>query len=324
MPREAVSAAVIAVVIPCYKVRDQILDVLAGIGDECGAVYVVDDACPEETGKHVEAQCRDPRVRVLRHSENRGVGAATQTGYRQALSDGAEILVKLDGDGQMDPAQIPRLVRPILDARADYTKGNRFYDLDALQQMPRSRLVGNAVLSLVSKLSTGYWGILDPTNGFTALHARVAERLPLPKISERFFFESDLLFRLNVLRAVVCDIPMTPRYGAEKSNLLIRRVIGEFLFKHFANTLKRIAYNYFLRNFSVASLEIAAGLPLLAFGGWIGVTRWLDSLVTGVPATPGTVMLAALPIVLGAQLLLAFLAHDVQDVPREPLHPRLD
>lgn len=314
----------IAVVIPCYRVRTRILAVLEGIGAECERVYVVDDACPEGTGKLVEESCRDARVRVLFHAENQGVGGATMTGYRAAIADGASVLVKLDGDGQMDPALIPRLVAPILAGEADYCKGNRFEDLDRLRHMPRSRLVGNAVLSFVTKLSSGYWNSIDPTNGFTALHAKVARRLPFDKISRGYFFESDLLFRLNVVRAVVRDVPMEPHYGDEPSSLVIHRIVAEFLGKHLANTGKRIAYNYFLRGFSVASIELAAGMVLFGFGAALGAVRWLESLGSGIPATAGTVMLAALPVVMGTQLLLAFVSHDVQDVPREPLHPRSD
>ncbi len=313
----------IAVVIPCYRVRDRILDVLREIGEECDRIYVVDDACPEATGKWVEQECRDPRVRVLCHAANQGVGGATLTGYRQALADGAEVLVKLDGDGQMDPHLIPRLVTPIRTGAADYTKGNRFHDLDSLRGMPRTRLLGNALLSFVSKLSTGYWSIFDPTNGFTALHARVAERLSFEKLARGWFFESDLLFRLYLLRAVVRDVPMPARYADEQSNLVIGSVVPEFLWKHAVNTAKRIGYSYFLRNFSVASLEVALGPALLAFGFGFGGVRWGRSIAEGVPATAGTVMLAALPVVVGAQLVLSFLGHDIGDVPRDPIHPHL-
>lgn len=313
----------IAVVIPCYRVRRHILSVLSGIGKECDRIYVVDDACPEESGRLVEESCADPRVRVIRLEQNQGVGGATLAGYRRAIEDGAEILVKLDGDGQMDPALIPRLVRPIQDGLADYTKGNRFYDLDRLRSMPRMRLIGNAGLSFVTKLSSGYWSIFDPTNGFTALHARVARELPFDKLSRRYFFESDLLFRLNTLRAVVRDVPMAPRYADEQSSLVIRRILLEFVANHLANTVKRIGYGYFLRGFSIASIELVVGTLLFLFGAYVGATRWATSIASGVPATSGTVMLAALPVVLGMQLLLAFLAHDVQDVPRDPIYPRL-
>ena len=309
----------IAVVMPCYRVRDQVLDVIARIGRECDAIYVVDDACPEGTGDHVEAHCRDPRVRVLRHAENQGVGGATLTGYRAALADGATVLVKLDGDGQMNPAQIPRLVAPIVRGKADYAKGNRFHDLDSLLRMPRVRLAGNSVLSFVTKLSTGYWNVIDPTNGFTALHSAVARELPFEKLSRRFFFESDLLFRLGVLRAVVYDVPMPTIYSNEKSTLVVPRIVPVFLFGHAKNTLKRILYSYYLRNFNIASIEIVVGLLSISFGSAVGVRHWWLSHDTGVPATSGTVMLAALPVIVGVQLVLAFLSYDLQNVPREPL-----
>ncbi|HTF34489.1 MAG TPA: glycosyltransferase family 2 protein [Myxococcota bacterium] len=309
----------IAVVMPCYRVRDHVLEVIARIGRECDAIYVVDDACPEGTGDHVEAHCRDPRVRVLRHAENQGVGGATLTGYRAALADGATVLVKLDGDGQMDPAQIPRLVAPIVAGKADYAKGNRFHDLDSLRRMPGVRLAGNSVLSFVTKLSTGYWNVIDPTNGFTALHSAVARELPFEKLSRRFFFESDLLFRLGILRAVVCDVRMPTIYSNEKSTLVVPRIVPVFLFGHAKNTLKRIFYSYYLRNFNIASIEIVVGLLFISFGSAVGVRHWWLSHDTGVPATSGTVMLAALPVIVGVQLVLAFLSYDLQNVPREPL-----
>ena len=314
----------IAVVIPCYRVKRQILDVISGIGPECRVVYVVDDGCPEGTGDHVEAECNDPRVRVLRHETNRGVGAATMTGYEAALVGGAGVIVKIDGDGQMDPAWIPRLTRPILDGEADYVKGNRFFDLDGLDAMPAIRVLGNSLLSFASKLSSGYWNVFDPTNGFTAIHAAVARRLPFAKLSQGYFFESDVLFRLGILRAVVCEVPMPARYAEEKSSLVIRRILFEFAFKHWANTAKRIFYSYYLRNFNIASIEILAGLALIVFGTWFGVSQWIAGHQASTPATSGTVMVAALPVLVGVQLVLAFLSYDLQNVPRDILHRRLE
>jgi dolichol-phosphate mannosyltransferase len=313
----------IAVVIPCYRVRKHVLAVLAAIGPECERVYVVDDACPEQTGDWVESQCHDPRVRVLRNERNEGVGGATLHGIRAALADGADVIVKLDGDGQMDPSAIPRLLQPILAGEADYAKGNRFFDLDGLRAMPRGRMLGNSLLSFATKLSSGYWNVFDPTNGFTALHAAVARQLPLAKLAPGWFFESDLLFRLGTLRAVVCDVPMTAVYQGEESNLRAARVIPTFLRGHAVNTAKRIFYGYFLRSFNVASIELLAGSALLAFGIAFGAWAWLQGSLRGVPATSGTVMLSALPVILGVQLLLAFLGYDLQNVPRDPLQRRL-
>lgn len=310
----------VAVVIPSYKVKKHILQVLRDIGGDIRRIYVVDDACPEGTGRFVEQNCRDPRVRVLHLPENQGVGGAVMSGYQAAIADGAEIIVKIDGDGQTDPKLIPSFVAPILTGEADYTKGNRFYDIEKITSMPRARLFGNALLSLMAKMSTGYWNLFDPTNGYTAIHAEVAKRLPLEKISHGYFFETDILFRLNIIRAVVVDVAMEARYGEEHSNLRINRIVGEFLFKHARNFLKRVFYNYYLRDASLASIELPLGLILLLFGTGFGGYHWMASAQAGVVTPSGTVMLAALPILAGLQLVLAFLGYDIASVPCRPLH----
>lgn len=314
--------AKIGLVIPCFRVRDHIAQVLEYVGSEVDLIVVVDDSCPDQSGDYVKATTQDPRVQIVWHPTNQGVGGATMTGYERCLAAGMDVIVKMDGDGQMDSARIIDLVAPILGGEADYTKGNRFYDLELLSGMPKLRLLGNAVLSFMSKFSSGYWNIFDPTNGFTAIHARVAEALPLQKLSHRYFFESDMLFRLNIQRAVVMDIPMPAIYGEEVSHLRIFHIIPEFTFKHFRNLIKRIFYNFYLRDLSIASLELPVGLFLLLFGLLHGSYYWFVSLKTGIGSASGTVMLSALPIILGLQLILAFLSHDYQSVPTRPIHPR--
>ncbi len=314
---------VIAVVIPCYRETDSILDVIAGIGEEVSRIIVVDDACPDGSGDLVRRSCADPRVEVIIQDRNTGVGGAVMNGYSKAIDAGADIIVKVDGDGQMDPALIPRLVVPIAIGQTDYAKGNRFHDLDGLRQMPRLRLFGNLALSFASKLSSGYWNIFDPTNGFTAIHAKIAGRLLGSDVSHGYFFESDMLFHLNLLGAVTLDVPMAARYGTEKSGLSIPRVAVEFPIKHGWNALRRIFYSYFLRDFTAASVELVAGWALLLFGVVFGSLEWAESNATGVPATAGTVILAALPVILGSKFLIAFLDFDTRNVPRTPLHPRL-
>ncbi len=242
------------------------------------------------------------------------------TGYRAALADGYDIIVKLDGDGQMGPDLIPDFIAPIVTGEADYTKGNRFFDLESPQSMPPVRLAGNALLSFMAKLSSGYWNIFDPTNGYTAIHRDVAARLPFSKISQRYFFESDMLFPLYTLRAVVIDIPMESKYGDEISNLRISRVVGEFMAKHVMNFIKRIFNNYYLRDMSLASFELPIGIAMLSFGVIFGGFHWLKSSSVGILSSPGTVMLSALPIILGLQLVLAIIGHDVSSVPTRPFH----
>ena len=310
----------IAVVIPCYRVTGQVLDVIAAIGPDVARIYCVDDACPDGSGDLVQARAADPRVQVLRHDSNQGVGAATITGYRQAIADGMDIAVKLDGDGQMDPALIPELVAPIRRGEADYTKGNRFWDLRQIGRMPWLRRLGNLGLSFMAKASTGYWDVFDPTNGYTALHVAVAERLPLEQVSRRYFFETDLLFRLGTVRAVVVDVPMDARYGDEKSSLKVSRVFGEFAFKHLRNLGKRVVYNYYLRDLPAASLELLAGVLLLGFALVFGGWHWWLSASTGQAAATGTVMIAVVTFVSGLQFVLAFLNYDIASVPRRPVH----
>lgn len=308
----------IAVVIPAYRVTRHILGVIAAVGPDVWRIYVVDDACPDGSGRHVEDNCRDPRVVVLRHDSNQGVGGAVMTGYRAALDDGAEVIVKVDGDGQMDPALIPDFAGPILAGEADYAKGNRFIDLEAIRGMPRARALGNAILSLMAKLSSGYWDLFDPTNGYTAIHADVARHLPLAKISRRYFFESDMLFRLNTLRAVVVDVPMAATYRDEVTNLRIGSIAVEFLVKHARNCFKRILYNYWLRDVSLASIELPLGIALFVGGATFGAFHWTMSARAGVATPAGTVMVAGLPVLMGVQLILAFLAYDIASVPRRP------
>jgi dolichol-phosphate mannosyltransferase len=313
----------IAVVIPCYKVRDHILGVIQGMGAEITRIYVIDDCCPDGSGDYVSENCVDERVVILRHTVNQGVGGAVMTGYQAGIKDGMDILVKVDGDGQMDPALIPLFTAPIAAGEADYTKGNRFFDLEEIRAMPKMRLFGNAVLSFMTKLSSGYWDLFDPTNGFTAIHRDAAKHLPFHKISKRYFFETDVLFRLNTLRAVAIDIPMDAKYGDEVSNLKISKIVGEFFAKHVRNFSKRIFYNYYLRDMSVASLELPAGLLMLLFGTIFGASHWISSAETGAATPAGTIMLSAIPIIVGIQFVLAFLAYDISSVPRRVLHNKL-
>lgn len=316
-------SARIAVVIPCFRVREQVLDVIAAIGPEVGWIFAVDDACPEHSGRWIEEHCRDPRVKVLRHEVNQGVGGAVMTGYRDALETAAEVIVKIDGDGQMDPALLPRFAAPLLAGLADYAKGNRFHRIGFVRRMPWVRLFGNAVLSFLTKLSSGYWQIADPTNGYTAIRRELVTELELDRVSRRYFFESDLLYHLYEVGAVVADVPMVARYEGEPSSLRPMRVIGPFLLGHLRNTARRVLYDYFVRGFSVASVELVLGTTLWLWGAGYGIRQWAASIQSGTPATAGTVMLAALPIILGGQMLLSWLNFDVNAEPRMPIHPRL-
>ncbi len=311
--------AKIAIVIPCYRVSDSIIKVVKGALAYVDMIICVDDACPDNSGKLVEQEFQDSSVVVLFNPQNLGVGGAVKAGYVAALGANCDVVIKLDGDGQMDPKLIPELVQPILDADSDYCKGNRFHELQGLKDMPLLRLFGNSVLSLLTKLSSGYWQTLDPTNGYTAIGSNALRAIPLSKVSDGYFFESDMLFRLNVARAVVTDIPMHARYGEEISNLRISRVLGSFLLGNLRNLFKRIFYNYFLRDFNIATVQLLVGFFFSLFGVISGISAWSHSIETGITASAGTVMLSALPIIIGFQLLMSFLHYDFQNVPRNVL-----
>lgn len=313
----------IAVVIPCYRSGELALDVIRRVGPEVGWIFVVDDCCPIQTGQTVSKHSTDPRVSVLFHSENQGVGGAVITGYVAAMETGASVVVKIDGDGQMAPERIPQLCSPILSGQADYVKGNRFHIAGGVAAMPPLRLVGNVALSFITKASSGYWQLFDPTNGYTAIHTRVLAELDTEKIAKRYFFESDMLFRLNLLRAVVSEMPMKAAYDGEPSSLSPMKVIAPFLKGNTRNFFKRVLYRYFVSDFSLASLELLCAIPLLAFGILYGAEHLLSNRISGGMASAGTVMASALPIILGFQLLLSWLNYDVSTQPTQALHPQL-
>ena len=307
----------LAVVVPAYKVHQQILPLLASIGPEVSKIYVIDDACPENSGEYVQRNCSDARVKVILLSKNLGVGGATKTGIIEAMKSGATIIVKLDGDGQMNPRLIPKLIEPIYAGKADYVKGNRFFSVEYIRTMPKTRIFGNLILSFYSKLSSGYWNILDPNNGFLAINSSVANNLPFEKISNRYFFESDMLFRLYLIRAKVLDMPMKSRYGNEKSNLRIIPTIFEFTFKHFQNFFKRIIYTYFIRDLNLASLQLLFGFLLSSFGILIGTRSWWNAYNIGENTNTGTLILTAMCVLSGLQLILGFFSYDMANVPKE-------
>ncbi|MGH6963324.1 MAG: glycosyltransferase family 2 protein [Phenylobacterium sp.] len=317
----SLGAAGVWLIVPCYKVKAKILDVIAKTPAWIEGIVCVDDACPEGSGDFIEANNKDPRVTVIRLAQNQGVGGATLAGYGEAVARGGQVLVKVDGDDQMDLAYISHLVAPILLGEADYAKGNRFTSISHLTTMPQVRVFGNAALSFAAKLSTGYWNIFDPTNGFTAIEGQVARMIMEKRVSRRFFFETDLLYHLGTLRAVVRDVPMPARYADEVSNLRISAIMGPFALKHLKNFFQRLIGQYFVRDFHAASLELVFGVVFMLFG--LGYAARYVSTPHAQAASAGVVMAAALPVILGAQLLMQALNFDVLNVPTRPIHPYL-
>jgi len=310
----------IVAVIPCYRVEKEIQSVLQEIPPYIKQVVVVDDASPDSTRDLVTASAKiDRRILLMRHPSNLGVGGAMITGYKKALELGAQVIVKIDGDGQMDMDHLPVLLRPLIEGRADYTKGNRFRDFQSLQQMPFIRRVGNMGLAFLSKAATGYWNVFDPTNGFNAIRSEVLVQLPLNKIDRSYYFETSMLANLYLIGAVVKDVPMPARYKGEVSSLLIHRILFEFPQKLSATFLRRLVLKNFIYDFSMATIYLLSGLPLLIFGLIFGIYKWIQYASAGVPAPTGTVMLATLSVLLGIQLLLSAIEIDLRSVPTEPI-----
>lgn len=305
-----------AVIIPAYKVSQQIKKVASSIPQFIDYIIVVDDKCPDSSGKEAE-KINDKRIIVIYHKENLGVGGAVVTGYKKAMELGVDVFIKMDGDGQMDPRFIKELIKPLIRNEADYSKGNRFKDLITLKSMPKIRLFGNSFLSFFIKLASGYWDIMDPTNGFTAIHKRTLEKLNLEKLSKRYFFESDMLINLNIVNTVVKDIAVPTRYGNEESSLLVSNVLLQFPTKLFKGLVKRIFLKYFLYNFNMASVYIIVGLPMFLGGLFWGIWEWIDSTVTGRPRSTGTIILIALLILISIQMLLQAINIDINSIPQK-------
>ncbi|MBV6391416.1 MAG: Undecaprenyl-phosphate 4-deoxy-4-formamido-L-arabinose transferase [Anaerolineales bacterium] len=310
----------VAVVIPAYRTEREIQAVLKAIPDFARWIIVVDDASPDSNAELVTAASRrDKRITLIRHEKNKGVGAAMITGFKKALELESDIVIKVDGDGQMDPAYIPAMIAPLIANEADYAKGNRFRDFNSLRQMPFVRRIGNLGLSFLSKAATGYWNIFDPTNGYFAIRAGVLAQLPLDKLDKGYFFETSMLAHLYLLGACVQDVAIPARYGNESSSLSIRRALFEFPFKLARTFLRRIALKYFIFDFSMMSIYLLTGFPLLFFGLIFGIIKWIQYSQLGVAAPTGTVILPTLSVILAIQILLSAIDFDLNAAPRKAI-----
>ena len=306
----------IGVVIPAYKVVKQIRNVIQSLPSTVEHIIVVDDKCPYSSGKEAE-KINDKRIEILYRERNGGVGAAMITGYKKAIQLGCDIVIKIDGDGQMDPAYIDKLIAPLINDKADYTKGNRFMNPHILKIMPKIRLIGNSVLSFWTKISSGYWNVMDPTNGYTAIRKEILENLELDKISKRYFFESDMLINLNTINAVVMDISMHSKYGEEKSSLSVWKAIIQFPPKLLGGFIKRLFLKYFIYDFNMASIYMLIGVPVFIIGVLFGLIEWHDSVINNTTKPLGTIMLLTLSITLSFQMLLQAISIDINSTPKK-------
>jgi glycosyltransferase involved in cell wall biosynthesis len=311
----------VAVVIPMYRAEDSIARVIAGMPAYVRTIVVVDDASPDASAARC-LEVGDPRVDLVHHAHNQGVGGAMRTGYRRALELGADVMVKMDSDGQMDPHHMPQLLAPVLTGEADYAKGNRFVHAVELADMPLLRRIGNVGLSFLTKLASGYWNVFDPTNGYTAIHRAALRHLDQEALSRGYYFESSMLVELALAGAVVRDVDIPARYRSEKSSLSEGKLLLAFPPRLLRSFLRRVWIVHFVRDFGLFSLFAVSGFLLLVFGLCFGLYHWIWYAEQGTGAPVGTVMLSVLPIILGVQLLLQAVVLDVQSTPTVPLQQR--
>lgn len=305
----------ITIVIPAHDEARHIGQVINTMPELVDHVIVVDD-CSRDNTSQVAIACEDPRLIILQTPNNQGVGGATMLGYRKAIELGSDVVVKMDGDGQMPPEYLSSLLDAIVEQDYDYAKGNRFLAGESLAFMPRHRLLGNIVLTFMTKLASGYWNIFDPQNGYTAIKADVLRLLNLDTIHKRFFFENDMLIHLNFFSCRVKDISIPARYGEEKSDLSSFKTSVTFPLLLLRRFLSRVYQKYVLRDFSPIALFLFLGLILFGWGAGFGVYLWIESQLTGRLTPTGTIMLSLLPLILGFQLLLQAIVLDIQETPK--------
>ena len=304
----------IAVVIPCYKVEKQIQKVIAELPDWITSIILVDDASPDNTGEIIETLALESsKITVLYHEKNQGVGGSMMTGFKEAIRQGQDIVIKIDGDGQMDVSYLEKMRHAIVDQKYDYAKGNRFFNREMINSMPAIRRFGNIGMGFLIRMASGYWNIFDPTNGFLCIRTSVLKEIDFTRLSKRFFFESSLLIELYYCGAKIKDIPMPAIYAQEKSNLSVWKTLFSFPPKLFKAFIRRIWFRYFISDFNIGSVYLLFGLPSFLFGLIFGIIKWIHYAQLDIPAPTGTIMVAVISLVLGFQMILAAIQYDIVD-----------
>ncbi len=308
---------IITVIIPCYNVARHIEDVIKKLPAGVSWIITVNDRSTDDTEKILSRlQQENKKIILIHHEYNQGVGGAMITGFKRSVELNSDITIKIDGDDQMDSSYIPALIKPLIDDKADYTKGNRFRDLKALRQMPLLRRFGNLGLSFCIKAASGYWNIFDPNNGFVAISNEMLKTISIDKLHKGYFFESSMLIELYHADAVIQEIPMKARYGDEVSNLSLTRTLFGFPPKLLKAFIRRILLKYFLYDFNIASLYLLFGIPLFLLGFIYGLVNYIKYGSSHTPAPTGTVVIPTLLIIMGFQLLLSATSYDVSNYPK--------
>jgi glycosyltransferase involved in cell wall biosynthesis len=313
-------AKTVAAVVPAYKEEKLVGKVIRTMPSFVDRIIVVDDCSPDDTSAAARA-VGDPRLDLIEHEVNTGVGGAVVTGYQRALETGADIAVVMAGDAQMDPDYLPDLLRPVAGGRVDMTKANRFFSTNSFEGMPRHRVFGNVALSMLNKFASGYWHLFDPQNGYVAVSREALEAIPLHRISSGYSLENSMLIEMNIVGARVVDIPVPAIYGEEVSSISLGKVIPALVALLLRGFWSRIIRKYVVWSFSPIALFLLSGIALVLFG--LLVSIWVVVQTVGPSeASPGSVLLAVAPILAGIQLLVSGLAMDVAE--SRTLTPEID
>lgn len=302
----------IIVVIPCFRVEKHIRQVISSIPEYVDEIIAVNDASDDSTGSLL-SQINERRLLIINHKKNQGVGGSMITGFQEALKRNADIIVKVDGDGQMDANQIKRLIHPIASRHCDYTKGNRLKSMHDVRNMPKIRLAGNLILSFLTKFASGYWKVMDPQNGYIAISSKTLSRIDLSKIAKNYFFENSMLIELYIQGAKIADVSMPAIYGTEASSLKIRRIILEFPIQLIKSFFRRLIIKNCIRDLSPYAVFLFFGLLMFIPGLLLGLKLYIKALlIPNLPAAPtGTIMLSLVPLICGYILIVLAILIDV-------------
>ena len=301
----------VAVVVPAYEEEHLVGTTLRGIPDVVDRIIVVDDASPDATAERAR-EAADARTVIIVHERNGGVGAAIVTGYKRALEEEIDVVVVMAADNQMDPAELLSLVEPVAHGEVDYAKANRLFTGEAWTVIPRTRYLGNAVLSLFTKIASGYWHVADSQAGYTALGLDALRRLDLDRIYRRYGFPNDILVHLNVINARVRDVPSRPIYGVgERSGIRLRKVVPRISWLLVKGFFWRMREKYVIRDFHPLVFFYALGFLMIAIGLALGISETVLRAL-GNQITTATIVLVALLLVSGSQFTLFAMWFDME------------
>jgi glycosyltransferase involved in cell wall biosynthesis len=301
----------VAVVIPAYDEESLVATTIEGVPAFVDRIIVVDDASTDETGAAAR-RAGDGRVEVIRHERNAGVGAAIVTGYERAVAQGVDVTCVMAADNQMDPVDLEKIALPVVRGQLEYAKANRLISGEAWRVIPRSRYLGNAVLSLLTKIASGYWHVADSQSGYTAASREILEQLDLERIYPRYGFPNDMLVHLNVWNARVRDIPSRPVYNVgERSGIKIRKVVPSISWLLLKGFFWRMREKYVIRDFHPLVFFYVLGFLMTLLGLGLGIAEVVLRIL-GNAVSVGTVVLVALLLIFGSQFTLFAMWFDME------------